>query len=237
MRQRTRALPWLAAAVVIATTLSLGNWQLRRADEKRVLQSQYDAAERAAPTPLRSASDLAALAARLPQRVLLDGEFVESATVYIDNRMVEGLAGFQVVSAFRIAPDAPLVLVDRGWAARDAADRARLPVVGNVKGSMRIEGLAVAQLPRTLELGGNAESSLGIWQNLDYERFERISGLPVARFVVVQTSAAADGLRRDRPRLDARVDRHRGYAVQWYSLAGLTLVLAIVYGVRARRRT
>jgi cytochrome oxidase assembly protein ShyY1 len=99
-----------------------------------------------------------------------------------------------------------------------------------------IEGLAVAQLPRTLELGGATEPSLGIWQNLDYERFEKASGLPVARIVVQQTTNSADGLRRDRPRLDARVDRHRGYAVQWYSLAGLTLVLAIVYGVRTQRQ-
>jgi surfeit locus 1 family protein len=229
-------LPWLAATAVFALTVSLGNWQLRRADEKQTLQSQYDAAWVAAPAPLVLASDLSALASRLPQRVSLNGEFVESATVYIDNRMVDGLAGFQVVSAMRVAPDAPLVLVDRGWAARDTSDRARLPAVRSVNGPVLIEGLAVAQLPRTLELGGATEPSLGIWQNLDYERFEKATGLPVARIVVQQTTNSADGLRRDRPRLDARVDRHRGYAVQWYSLAGLTLVLAIVYGVRTQRQ-
>ncbi|MGH6623987.1 MAG: SURF1 family protein, partial [Burkholderiaceae bacterium] len=215
MKPWKRSLPWLAAVAVIALAVSLGNWQLRRADEKQSLQSQYDAAEAAAPAPLGSASDLAALPSHLPKRVLLNGEFVDSATVYIDNRMVDGVAGFQVVSAMRIAPDAPLVLIDRGWAARDAGDRTRLPLVKSVSGPVRIEGLAVALLPRTLELGGATDASLGIWQNLDYERFEKASGQTVARIVVQQTAGSADGLRRDRPRLDARVDRHRGYAVQW----------------------
>lgn len=219
----------------MAGTLALGNWQLRRADEKRVLQAQYDQAEALAPATLSTANDLAAVAAQLPRRVRVSGEFVDAATVYVDNRIVDGVAGMRVVAALRVGTDAPLVLIDRGWAARDGADRTRLPAVPPAAGTVTIDGLAVARLPRSLELGEATEATLGLWQNLDYERFERAMGQSVARLVVQQTGGPSDGLRRDRPRLDAGVDRHRGYAVQWYSLAGLILVLTIFYGARARR--
>lgn len=225
----------MAAFAAIAGTLALGNWQTRRAEEKRALQSQYDAAETVAPALLSTANDLAAVASQLPRRVRLTGEFVEAATVYIDNRIVDGVAGMRVITALRTIADAPLVLIDRGWAARDIADRARLPAIATSAGTVTIEGLAVARLPRSLELGATSEASLGLWQNLDYERFERATGRSVARMVVQQTGGPSDGLRRDRLRLDAGVDRHRGYAVQWYSLAGLILLLTLYYGVRARR--
>jgi cytochrome oxidase assembly protein ShyY1 len=45
--------------------------------------------------------------------------------------------------------------------------------------------------------------------------------------VVQQTSDADDGLARDWPRPDAGVDKHRIYALQWYSFAALAAVLYV----------
>ena len=60
----------------------------------------------------------------------------------------------------------------------------------------------------------------------------------VARFVVQQTNDTGDGLRRVWPRPDAGVDKHRGYAFQWYSLAALIAVLTLFFGGKvAARRT
>jgi surfeit locus 1 family protein len=77
----------------------------------------------------------------------------------------------------------------------------------------------------------------GIWQNLDFEAYERASGRKVARFVVQQTNDTGDGLRRVWARPDAGVDKHRGYAFQWYSLAALITVLTLYFGGKALRRT
>ena len=67
-----------------------------------------------------------------------------------------------------------------------------------------IDGLAVARLPRVLELGNAADGATRIWQNLDYEQFEKLTRTSVAPFVVEQSSDLADGLKRVRPRVDAR---------------------------------
>jgi len=41
---------------------------------------------------------------------------------------------------------------------------------------------------------------------------------------------------REVPRFDAGVERHRGYAVQWYALAVLSAALTAIFGWRAARR-
>jgi len=96
----------------------------------------------------------------------------------------------------------------------------------------------VAQTSRVLQLGENAPSEVrqpAVWQNLDFDAFERASGLKVVRWIVQQTDAGDDGLLRSWPRLSSGVDKHRGYALQWYSLAALIAVLTVIFGARALR--
>jgi cytochrome oxidase assembly protein ShyY1 len=233
--RRGHVLALIAAAAGVALTLSLGNWQMRRGDAKQALQAEWDAAQRGAPVQLDSQAALDEVANSLPRRVRLRGSFV-TATVYLDNRMRESVAGFDVVGAVSIGTGLPLVAVDRGWAARDPRDRARLPAAPTPDGEAVIDGLAVAGMPRLLELGNEPERRIpGIWQNLDLDDFERLLGQRVARFVVRQTSESPDGLRRDRPQPALGVDKHRGYALQWYSLAALIAVLTGWFGLRGLR--
>jgi len=226
----------VAAAVGIAATVSLGNWQMRRAEDKLALQARRDAAERAAPVQV-SARDLADLPRRAPVRVKLRGSFEHERTVWLDNRMMDGRAGFFVVTPLRIEGTEAAILVMRGFVARDPADRQRLPAIGKPKGELEVEGLALAEAPRLFELGATPPGSLpAIWQNLDYAAFEQASGRRVARIIVQQTSDGGDGLARRWPRPSAGVEKHRGYAFQWYALAVLLAVLAAVVLFRGRTR-
>lgn len=222
------------AGVVLAT--SLGNWQTRRGDDKAARQAEWDAALARAPADVADADDAAAVAARLPRRVQMRGRLVTEATVYIDNRIVDGVAGYQVVTPLALGDRAPWVLVNRGWAPRNMADRTQLPAAPVADAPLRIEGIAVANVPRALELGERGGTLLGIWQNLDFEAYERASGRAVARFVVQQDNDTGDGLRRAWPRPDAGVDKHRGYAFQWYALAALIAGLTLFFGVPALGR-
>lgn len=227
----------IAAAAGIAATVSLGNWQTRRAEQKLALQAQRDAAERAAPVEV-SARDLDALPRRVPVRVKLRGRFLHEHTVWLDNRMMDARAGFLVLTPLQIEGADRAILIMRGFAPRDPADRQRLPAIGAPAGDVEIEGLAIAEPPRLLELGAAPPPGPlpAIWQNLDYATFEQASGRRVARMVVQQTSDTADGLVRHWPRPSAGVEKHRGYAFQWYALAALVAVLAAVILVRGRPR-
>ncbi len=227
----------LAGIAGVVLTMSLGNWQTRRGDEKAARQAQWDEALARAPTRIAGLDDASGVARNLPQRVEMNGTFVTEATVYIDNRLVDGVAGFQVVTPVAVGEGMPWILVNRGWAARSMADRTRLPAAPIANAPLRVEGVAVPHVPRTLEIGDSGGPLGGIWQNLDFEAYERASGRRVARFVVQQTNDTGDGLRRAWARPDAGVDRHRGYAFQWYSLAALIIVLTLYFGGKALRRT
>jgi surfeit locus 1 family protein len=227
----------LAGVAGVVLTMSLGNWQTRRGDEKATRQAQWDDALARAPTRIAGLDDASGVARNLPQRVEMSGTFVIEATVYIDNRLVDGVAGFQVVTPVAVGEGMPWILVNRGWAARSMADRTRLPAAPIANAPLRVEGIAVPHVPRTLEIGERGGPLGGIWQNLDFEAYERATGQRVARFVVQQTNDTGDGLRRAWARPDAGVDRHRGYAFQWYSLAALITVLTLYFGGKALRRT
>ncbi len=210
------ALARAAALAAAALTLSLGFWQLRRADYKLALQAQWEAAERAPAVDVRRRDELASVL-HLPARVRV------------------GRAGFLLVTPLQLE-DGSWLLVNRGWAARDPADRTHTPAVTRLAGEQTIEGVALADAGRLLSLGqASFPAPLpAIWQNLDYAEFERASGLTVAHLVVQQTSAAADGLERHWSAPWFGVDMHRGYAVQWFSLAALIAGLALWFSLRPR---
>jgi surfeit locus 1 family protein len=203
----------------LAATLLLGEWQLRRAAEKVALEQAWDAAYRAAPLKLHAAPDLAAVAEQLPRRVRVRGYFEHEHTVWLENRALEGRAGFLVVTPLRLQDTPMRILVNRGWAPRDPSDRTHLAPIGQPRGPVEIEGMAVAGVPRVYQLG---EGEAGpIRQNLDVEAMRAALGAPVASFVVEQSSPLDDMLDRRRHSPLSEVDRHRGYAFQWFALAAL----------------
>ncbi|HVG03554.1 MAG TPA: SURF1 family protein [Burkholderiaceae bacterium] len=228
---------WIAAAIGVAVAISLGNWQTRRGDAKVILQAQADAADRAAPIDIASRSSIESVAASLPRKVRVTGSFDPVGTVLLDNRIVNGVTGYQVITPLVIGNGLPAVLIERGWKPRGAGPDTHVlppPPLGQVT----IEGLAVARPATLLELGGAPTLKVpGVWQNLDYDVYEKAAKRAVARFVVRQSAASdvADSLRREWPQPASGVDKHRGYAFQWYALAGLICVLAGYLGWKTWR--
>lgn len=236
MTHARTAIALVAAVAGIAATVALGNWQTRRAEQKLALEAQWDAALALAPAVL-DAGSVPSVVQRLPARVRAEGEFLHDKSVWLDNRQLDGRAGLWLATPLRSA-DGTVVLVLRGWAARDPADRARLPQPMQPAGRVAVEGIALAQAPRLYELGSPQTSGPlpAVWQNLDLPAYQAASGLTVAPLVLMQTSDLADGLERRWARPASGVDKHRGYAFQWYALAATLAVLTAVLGLRALRR-
>ena len=66
----------------------------------------------------------------------------------------------------------------------------------------------------------------------------RASGLRLAPFLVQQTGpqVAGDPIVRDWPAPDNGIDKHRGYAVQWYALAAMAALFFVITGFRSGRK-
>ena len=227
-RFRPAFLPGAAALAAIALTLTLGNWQSRRAEEKLAFGRDLDAAARSAVLTLPSrpvdAHDYEFA------RVSVRGEYSARHTILLDNKVLRGIPGYQVLTPLRISGGDMYVLVYRGWVAagarRDSLPQIRTPATTEV-----VEGIALVPGNRILELDRKTEAGI-VWQNLMLERYAKWSGLKLQPVVLQQTSAAADGLVRAWERPDTGVERHRGYAFQWYALAATILIAYVALSFR-----
>ncbi len=229
-----RWVPALALIFVVAVTFSLGQWQVRRAAEKDALQAQRDLARAAAPiTPSAMKPELPSLDGR---RVLLAGRFDDSKSVFLDNRTRGGVAGFHVLTPMQLDGGA-WVMVLRGWVARDALERTRLPSLPPQAEVVRVEGFAQAALAQPMVLARQAEPVPGerLWQHYDVEVYRRWSGLAVVDGIVRQTSALSDGMARDWVEPGSGADKHRGYAFQWFAMCACAALAAAVFAYRSIR--
>ena len=237
-----RAVVVLVATVVgVAAAANLGAWQLRRAAQKLALQSALDSR---AQMPALSASELARTpgdaATQHYRPVHLRGRWAAERTVFLENRQMNGRFGFYVVTPLLLDGRPDAVLVQRGWVARDLLDRTLLPSIRTLDGMVDVDGHIAASPARLYEFSGSASGA--IRQNLDLDGFEVESGLKLAPLSVQQVDSIAtsgDGLLRQWPRPAVDVQKHYGYAFQWFALGALMAGLYVWYQLvrpRLKRR-
>jgi surfeit locus 1 family protein len=225
---------WLilfAALAGVAVTLSLGFWQWGRAQQKLGLAASIEARRALPPLDERAlAGEPAALAHR---QVVLHGRWMPEHTVFLDNRQMAGRQGFYVVTPLRL-PSGTAVLVQRGWAPRDFADRTRLPPVQTPAGDVVVRGRLAPPPAKLYEF--QAGDAGAIRQNLDLARFGAELRMPLAAVSVVQLGAPSEGLLREWPQAASGADKNYGYAFQWWALSVLISVLYVWFRIIAPRR-
>lgn len=221
---RGRAALVLAATLVgVVLTANLGAWQLRRAAQKIALQDALDSRARLSTL---TASELARSAAQAEAQhyrpVHLRGRWLPERSVFLENRQMAGRVGFYLVTPLRLEGRDDAVLVQRGWVPRDLRERTLLPTIATPPGIVEVDGHIAPPPARLYEF---APSTTGvIRQNLDLGEFRLETGLLLAPLSVQQAdsaSAAGDGLLRQWPRPAVDVQKHYGYAFQWFALGAL----------------
>ena len=212
-----------ATLIGVALTVSLAAWQLSRASQKVALQA---ALESRTQLPALSASELArmtdAAEAQHYRAVRLRGRWVAERSVFLENRQMQGRVGFYVVTPLQLEGSADAVLVQRGWVPRDLRDRTLLPAIPAEAGVVDIEGHIAPPPARLYEFSASASGA--IRQNLDLGSFMAESGLRLLPLSVQQADSpatAGDGLLRHWPRPAVDVQKHYGYAFQWFALSAL----------------
>ncbi|WUR14249.1 SURF1 family protein [[Empedobacter] haloabium] len=232
---RFKLVPFVATVVLVGLGVALGQWQTRRADQKLALQAKLASAN--AQAPLRLDGAPIALAQAEWRRVAVRGTFVANWPVYLDNRPHGGQAGFYVLMPLRIEGTDRHVLVLRGWLPVDAARRQHIMPYATPAGAVAIEGIARRDAGHVLQLGAAAPLVRGaIVQNADVPQVAAASGLRLLPFVIQQTSGGTDRLVRDWPAPELGVDKHRGYAFQWYALALTALLFFVITGILSGRK-
>ncbi|MGZ3157492.1 MAG: SURF1 family protein [Burkholderiaceae bacterium] len=231
IRFRFRWIPFVAASIVIAIGVALGQWQMHRAAYKEAIETKLTARGSEAPLVLDSkqvnADDVEF------RRVQVTGEFADGWPIYLENRPYNGVAGFYLLMPLKIAGADLHVLIARGWLPRDPADRSKLPVITTPSGIVQIEGVIRRNPGHLMQLGqGNAVRPGAILQNVDVAEVAAASKLLMQPIVIEQSNDLHDGLVRNWPRPSSGIEKHYGYAVQWYGLAATAFIFFVVTGFR-----
>jgi len=221
VRPRTR---WILLALTtlmgMSLALSLGFWQLRRASQKEALAEAIATSESSSVLDAPAFLHAAQPQTMVHQSVRLRGEWVPGYQVYLDNRQMNAKVGFFVATPLRIAGSERVVMVMRGWIPRNFESRETLPAVETPWGTVEITA-RVALPPSKLYEPGKATPGL-IRQNLDLAQYRLETGLPLDdTIILMQTGSASEGLLREWPVVNLGVEKHYGYAFQWFALAAL----------------
>ncbi len=228
---RVKLWPTVAATVVIIIMLMLGNWQLSRAQEKEMRQQRLD---RLSQQPVIS---LPTTPIRLEdyqfRQIEVRGTYVPAHTIYLDNKIHRGVAGYQIITPVKLGASSMHVLINRGWVAA-GRDRNQLPNVPTPSGEVIVSGIANSPTQRILELSAETVSGR-VWENLHLDRYREATGLTLQTLVILQQDDVKDGLIRQWSRPDSGAARNLGYAFQWFSMALAVLILYLVLSVKRDR--
>lgn len=213
----------LAALVAVAVTVALGVWQLSRAAEKLALQDKMDSRQQEPVLDGASLTEASVATDKLYRRAAVRGRWLPSHTVFLDNRQMNGKPGFFAVTPLQLEGSTQVVLVQRGWVPRNFVDRAQVPDLPVETGVVELQG-RIAPPPSKL-YDFDASQAGVIRQNLELAQFSREIGRPLLQVSVLQSGPPGDGLLRDWPRVNVGVEKHHGYAFQWFALGGLVTLL------------
>lgn len=228
-----RVFTTLLTVVLIALLISLGRWQLRRAEEKRALFDAF-----AAGTDATRIIDLAT--PRLPryQHVEAAGHYDEARQILIDNMVHAGRAGYFVVTPFALTGGG-WMLVNRGWVPLGAsrAERPAIPVAGDPR---QVRGRADNMPSPGIQLGTRPTLAPPYPVVASFPSHEELAQLlgetawTEGADLVLLDAGEPDGYVRAWEPPGFPPMRHIAYAVQWF---GLAAALAVIYVVTNLKRS
>ncbi|WP_416899017.1 MAG: SURF1 family protein [Minwuia sp.] len=229
---RFRPSLWLtvSAGIAFAILCSLGVWQLQRLEWKEGLIAQIDERMGGEPVPLPQTLDDPDAWRFRP--VTVTGSFVHDAESHRTGRPERGAIGYRIFTPLRRADGGGIVMVERGWVPEPLKDPAARP--GDPPaGEVTITGIVRLPDPRNT-FTPDDDPAANIWFASDPVAMAAAYGLTVPPWYVVDRDSAADWPRAGPPQLSLKND-HLGYAMTWFSLAAVLLVIWLLMGFRRGR--
>ena len=222
MIKRSFILPGVLISLTVWGLLSLGFWQLDRADEKRAIESAIVVAQ-SNPAQLVGEDEILA---KEHYRVLLNGYFDTNKQFIYDNQIVKGNAGYYVLTPF-VLKAKTAILVNRGF----------VPWHGKRGELVDIE---IDSQPSTIEVGlikpkqriELKQQALGtvfpiLIQSLDLDQLSQLSNYQIIPMLAQLDIKSNKGFFRQWKPFYGSVDKHLGYALQWFLMALVLSIIAI----------
>lgn len=230
---------WAASFGCLVLTVlfvSLGQWQLRRADEKAAIMAAH-ASKTGEPAVVYTGQPPLTDAERF-SHLALTGTWDTAHQFLLDNQIHQGQAGYHVLTPVTLNGGSVHILVNRGWIPLGPT-RETLPDLTISHPQANITG-RVERFPAVgMKLAGGEIPSAG-WparvQRLERGPLESRLGYTIDNWQILLDPAVSEGYARDWQQPDLAPDKSRAYALQWFLFALVAAGLYVWHGFRAGRR-
>ncbi len=240
-----KLIPTLATIILVPILVSLGLWQLDRADQKREIDNGVIQAQAMEPLDLNSFVDKGNIkesdfSREFYRSASLSGHYDTTHQYLLDNRTYKGRAGYHVLTPFLLDHTNQSILVNRGWVTYQGT-RDNIPdititksIIG-IKGIMKKQGRAIV-----LDSKSNTENKDSVKLEEKYPKLiqsiqltklgkevEKELNVKLLPIIIELDKADKTGFIRDWQPYYGSIDKHIAYAVQWFAFAGILLFLFI----------
>ncbi len=235
-------IPTLATLLMFPLLLTLGFWQLDRADQKQALFDDYIKTSSLMPTDIKEVMNKVPLGENIVWRHgVLAGSYVGTRILLLDNQVLSGAAGYHVYQPFQASGTDQWILINRGWVGAGSY-RDTVPEFAGTEGSFNLTGV-ITEFPSAPGIvlegqdNGREEMTARVLrlQVISRQTAEEILGHTIFPYVFRLGVDSPSGLVREWPQPGSGMERHLGYAFQWFSLAVVLLVIYISLNLRRRK--
>ena len=219
---------FIPAALIIATLallISLGFWQLDRADEKRAIEGQIDSANSG---DVEFVTSVEFLKDKEYYHVRLQGSYIGDKQFIYDNQIVDQISGYYVLTPFILKGASKAILINRGfipWGGR--RDKLANVDIGEKPTELMVQ-ISIPVKRMELKVSETIGDFPVLIQALDLDEMSTIASLDLASVIGLLSPESEDGFVRQWEPYTGSIERHIGYAIQWFLMS---LVLAFI-GIR-----
>lgn len=167
-------------------------------------------------------------------KVNVAGAYDNEHSFLLDNRTYQGRVGYELISPFT-AQSGMAILVNRGWIAQGAT-RAELPQIRRVEGQVTITATVYVPLEEPFLLSSTPESGQTTWprviQSIQVSQMETELDRTLAPYTIRLEDLAPGLEQRNWQTVNMEPEKHRAYAVQWFTMTFALLAMYTFFGFR-----
>ncbi len=208
----------------------LAVWQLGRADQRQ--QQRQQIIERLEMPEQAFDADTVSLESNRYQRYTLQGRFLNDGQVILDNVVVNGKVGYDVITPFVQQGSEKVFLVNRGWVKANP-DRSQFPDIA--VNAEQVSIMVSLDKPRSAPVvGAEVVDIANRWNYLDMDFYRQELGHNVPDYLLLLSEQTGPGYQRQWPGIEDKSAMHIGYAIQWAAFA--LIALGTWIGLSFKRR-
>ena len=226
-------IPSVLIVATIAFLTSLGFWQLDRANEKRAIEASI---QKANTGIVELIADENRLLEKEYYQVRLKGQYLSNKQFIYDNQIVDQVSGYYVLTPFKLENQSGAIVINRGFIPWNG-DREKLADISIDKTKSDIKVQISKPIKRielkSSEIGNNFPVLI---QAVDLVKMSELAGIDFSSMVGLLDASMDDGFVRKWEPYTGSIEKHIGYAVQWFLMAIVLGIIGIRIAIKQRKK-